>query len=383
MIYSRMYETLKKAGLEPIETAGKTVRSASASGGGAGGDEGFAGRRTILGEFQRGYHFKGKTAAAFHGEGSGVGPESASKDTKQIRTKRMPVTKRDYYEVLGVDRGAGEQELKAAYRKLAMQFHPDRNPGDHAAEEKFKEAAEAYSVLSDPQKRAAYDAYGHQGLSGTGGGGFDPSSMDLGDILSQVFGFGDVFGQQRGGGRNRADEGRRSPLRSDAHVRRSGIRQGGRIQVPKLEACARCQGKGAEPGSGTITCPACHGRGEQIFSQGFLSVRRTCSSCGGAGQIVKQVLPRLPGRRLQAGQQETARDGARPESRDGNRLRVPGEGQPGANGGPNGDLYIFFTVKEHPIFERHDNDLHCTVPINVAQAVLGDEISVPTLEGSA
>jgi molecular chaperone DnaJ len=290
----------------------------------------------------------------------------------------MPVTKRDYYEVLGVDRQAGEQDLKSAYRKLAMQFHPDRNPGDHTAEEKFKEAAEAYSVLSDPQKRAAYDAYGHQGLSGTGGGGFDPSSMDLSDILSQVFGFGDAFGQQRGG-RTRAAKG--DDLRYDLTLtfEEAAFGKVVELQIPKLEACARCQGKGAEPGSGSITCPACHGRGEQIYSQGFLSVRRTCSSCRGAGQIVKQVCRDCRGegyRQVNKKLRVTAPAGIA----DGNRLRVPGEGQPGANNGPNGDLYIFFAVKEHAIFERQGNDLHCTIPINVTQAALGDEISVPTLD---
>jgi molecular chaperone DnaJ len=293
----------------------------------------------------------------------------------------MPVTKRDYYEVLGVERGTGDPELKAAYRKLAMQFHPDRNPGDHTAEEKFKEAAEAYGVLSDPQKRAAYDAYGHQGLSGTGGGGgFDPSSMDLGDILSQVFGFGDAFGQQRGGGRTRPSKG--DDLRYDLTLtfEEAAFGKVVELQVPKLEACGRCQGKGAEPGSGSITCPACHGRGEQIYSQGFLSVRRTCSSCGGVGQIVKQVCKDCRGegyRQVNKKLRVTIPAGIA----DGNRLRVPGEGQPGANNGPNGDLYIFFTVKEHAVFERQANDLHCTIPINIAQAVLGDEIPVPTLEG--
>src|ERR1019366_5775504 len=292
----------------------------------------------------------------------------------------MPVTKRDYYEVLGVERGTGDQELKAAYRKLAMQFHPDRNPGDHTAEEKFKEAAEAYGVLSDPQKRAAYDAYGHQGLSGMGGVGFVPSSMYLSDILSQVFGFGDAFGQQRGGGRTRPSKG--DDLRYDLTLtfEESAFGKVVELQVPKLEACARCQGKGAEPGSGSITCPACHGRGEQIFSQGFLSVRRTCSSCAGAGQIVKQVCRDCRGdayRQVNKKLRVTVPAGIA----DGNRLRIPGEGQPGANGGPSGDLYIFFSVKEHAIFEREGNDLHCTVPISVTQAVLGDEINVPTLEG--
>jgi molecular chaperone DnaJ len=294
----------------------------------------------------------------------------------------MPATKRDYYEVLGVERGAAEQELKSAYRKLALQFHPDRNPGDHAAEEKFKEAAEAYSVLSDPQKRAAYDAYGHQGLSGAGGGGFDPSAMDLGDILSQVFGFGDVFGQQRGGGGGRSRASKGDDLRYDLTLTFEDAAFGKAVdlQIPKLEACGRCQGKGAEPGSGSITCPACNGRGEQIYSQGFLSVRRTCSSCNGQGQIVKQVCRECRGegyKQVQKRLKVTVPAGIA----DGNRLRVTGEGQPGAGGGPNGDLYIFFSVKEHAIFERHDNDLHCTVPITVAQAVLGDEFSVPTLEG--
>jgi molecular chaperone DnaJ len=294
----------------------------------------------------------------------------------------MPVTKRDYYEVLGVDRGTGEQEIKSAYRKLAMQYHPDRNPGNHEAEEKFKEAAEAYSVLSDPQKRAAYDTYGHQGVSGMGGGGFDPSSMDLSDILSQVFGLGDMFGQRGGGGGGRTRASKGDDLRYDLTItfEEAAFGKSVDLQVPKLEACGRCQGKGAEPGSGSITCPACHGRGEQIFSQGFLSVRRTCSSCGGAGQIVKQVCKDCRGegyRQVNKRLKVTIPAGIA----DGNRLRVPGEGQPGANGGPSGDLYIFFTVKEHPVFERHGNDLHCTVPINVAQAVLGDEIPVPTLEG--
>ncbi len=294
----------------------------------------------------------------------------------------MPTIKRDYYEILAVSRGVGEQELKSAYRKLALQFHPDRNPGDAEAEEKFKEAAEAYGVLSDAQKRAAYDAYGHAGVSSAAGGGFDPSSMDLGDLLSQVFGFGDMFGgggQQRGG-RPRATKG--DDLRYDLTLtfEEAAFGKAVELQVPKMEACPRCRGRGAEPDSAMMQCPACHGRGEQLFSQGFLSVRRTCSHCGGAGEIVKQVCRDCRGegyKHVNKRLKVTVPAGIA----DGNRLRVSGEGQPGTNGGPNGDLYIFFAVKEHPIFERHENDLHCRIPINVAQAALGARIQAPTLEG--
>jgi len=294
----------------------------------------------------------------------------------------MPATKRDYYEVLGVTRSCGEQELKVAYRKLALQYHPDRNPDDSEAEEKFKEAAEAYGILSDAQKRAAYDAYGHAGISGMGGGGFDPSQMDLGDLLSQVFGFGDIFGGGRssGGGRPRATKG--DDLRYDMTLQfeEAAFGKSIEIQVPKMEACPRCRGRGAEPDSQMMTCPACHGRGEQLFSQGFLSVRRTCSHCGGAGEIVKQVCRDCRGegyKHVNKRLKVTVPAGIA----DGNRLRVSGEGQPGSNGGPNGDLYIFFTVKEHQIFERHNNDLHCRIPINFAQAALGAKIQAPTLEG--
>ena len=290
----------------------------------------------------------------------------------------MPVTKRDYYEILGVERNAGDQELKSAYRKLAMQHHPDRNPDNHESEERFKEAAEAYAVLSDPQKRAAYDRYGHQGVQSMGGSaGFDPNNIDLSEVFGDLFGLGDLFG----GGRRRTRAQRGEDVRYDLEISFEDAVFGmsADIQVPRLEPCPHCQGKGAEPGSGSSACPTCRGRGEQIYQQGFLSVRRTCSQCGGSGQVIRHPCHECRG------------DGYKQVNRklkvnipagvaDGNRLRLHQEGQPGANGGPSGDLYVFLKVKEHAFFERHENDLHCTIPINLAQAALGDEITVPTLE---
>src|SRR5436305_9026836 len=197
----------------------------------------------------------------------------------------MPVKKRDYYEVLGISRDSDESAIKNAYRKLAMAHHPDRNPGDHGAEEKFKEAAEAYSVLSDSQKRAAYDRFGHQGVQGASGGGFDPNDLDLGDILSQ-FGFGDFFGSgsQR---RNRAQRGEDIRYDMELSFEDAAFGMSAEIQVPRLEVCEHCRGKGAEPGSSSVTCPGCQGRGEVRYQQGFLAVRRTCTQCGGTGQVIK------------------------------------------------------------------------------------------------
>ncbi len=292
------------------------------------------------------------------------------------------MTKRDYYEILGVSRDADDQALKGSYRKLAMQHHPDRNPGDAGAEERFKEAAEAYSVLSDAQKRAAYDRYGHQGVQGMGGGnaGFDPNSFDFGDILSQ-FGFGDVFGGggKRGGG-TRVQRG--DDVRYDLQIEFEDAAFGmtAEIQVPRLERCERCEGKGAEPGSSSSSCAQCRGRGEVLYQQGFLSVRRTCSSCSGTGQVIRTPCKECHGEAFhQANRKLKVNIPA--GVADGNRLRLTAEGQPSPNGGPPGDLYVFLKVKEHPFFERHENDLHCTIPINFAQAALGAEITVPTLGG--
>ncbi|MDX1983551.1 MAG: molecular chaperone DnaJ [Bryobacteraceae bacterium] len=294
----------------------------------------------------------------------------------------MAGIKRDYYEVLGVSRDADEQSLKAAYRKLALQYHPDRNPNNKEAEEKFKEAAEAYSVLSDPQKRAAYDRFGHQGVQGTGAAqGFDPSVFqDFSDILGDFFGF-DVFGGgggRRGGG-NRQQRG--DDVRFDLELSLEEVMQGkaAELQVPRLDPCGRCGATGAEPG-GLGACPACKGRGDVIYQQGFLSIRRTCGQCGGRGQIVKHACSTCKGDGYVRSERKLKV--SIPAGVDtGTRLRLANEGQPGLNGGPSGDLYVIVRVKDHPVFERHENDLHCTVPVNVAQAALGMKVDLLTFDG--
>ncbi|MGH9613061.1 MAG: molecular chaperone DnaJ [Bryobacteraceae bacterium] len=291
----------------------------------------------------------------------------------------MNVAKRDYYEVLGVGRDADEQALKGAYRKLAMSYHPDRNPEDKNAEEKFKEAAEAYAVLSDPQKRTAYDRYGHQGVAG-GAQGFDPSSFtDFGDILGDLFGFGDLFGG-RGRGRSRAQRG--DDLQYDLEIGFEDAMRGlsADIQVPRLEACSRCGGTGAEKNDGLVTCPVCQGRGEAIYQQGFLSIRRTCPQCSGRGKIVRRPCMQCRGEGYTRNERKLKVN--IPAGVDnGTRLRLPQEGQPGVNGGPTGDLFVVLRVREHPIFERQGENLHCTLPLNVAQAALGAEIVLETLDG--
>jgi molecular chaperone DnaJ len=291
------------------------------------------------------------------------------------------VEKRDYYQILGLGREAGEQEIKSAYRKLALKFHPDRNPDDPTAEEKFKEASEAYSVLSDAQKRAAFDRYGLAGLQSAAGGtgGVNPEAFsDFSDILGDFFGFGDLFG---GGGGRRTRAQRGEDVRYDLEISFEEAVAGmnAEIQVPRTEPCDHCRGTGSEPGSGATTCPTCKGRGQVLYQQSFLSIRRTCSTCGGSGQIIRNPCTECHG----GGFRQVHRKlkiGIPPGVDDGTRLRLSQEGQAGANGGPPGDLYVFLKVKPHPFFERHENDLHCTIPLNIAQAALGCEIEVPTLD---
>ena len=293
----------------------------------------------------------------------------------------MGVAKRDYYEVLGVVRDCDDQTLKSAYRKLALQHHPDRNPGNAEAEERFKEAAEAYAILSDPQKRAAYDRFGHQGVNGGGAPNFDESQFaDFGDILGDLFGFGDMFGRRSGGRSQRPQRG--EDIRFDLEISFDDAMKGlsADLLVPRLEACSKCRGTGAEPNGGLVTCSLCNGRGEVLYQQSFLSIRKTCPTCGGRGQVIRQACSQCRGEGFHRTEKKLKVN--IPAGVDsGTRLRLSGEGNPAPQGGPAGDLYVVLKVSEHPIFERRENDLHCTLPINVAQAALGAEVTIETFDG--
>jgi molecular chaperone DnaJ len=288
--------------------------------------------------------------------------------------------KRDYYEILSVARGASDQEIKSAYRKLALQHHPDRNPGNHEAEEKFKEAAEAYSVLSDAQKRANYDRFGHAGVSGAAGaGGFDPSVFaDFSDILGDIFGFGDFFGGgRRGGGRSQ----RGADLRYDLEMtfEEAAFGKTTKIKVPRHETCTECSGSGAQKGSGPTTCTTCNGYGQVRFQQGFFSITRTCSQCHGSGQIIKNRCASCHGEGRVV--REKTLELKIPAGVDnGSKLRVTGEGDAGGKNGTSGDLYVVLNVREHEFFERREHDLYCHIPVTFPQLALGTQIAVPTLE---
>ena len=292
------------------------------------------------------------------------------------------MAKQDYYELLGISQSAGKEEIKKAYRKLAMKYHPDRNPGDEEAEAKFKEVGEAYEVLSDDQKRAAYDRFGHgafeQGGGGPGGmGGFGGfGAGGFADI------FDEMFGDMMGGGRRRSS-GRGADLRYDMEITLEEAFQGkqAQIKVPTSVSCDACEGTGAEPGSKPITCPTCNGDGRVRQQQGFFTIERTCPSCGGAGQQIDKPCKACEG----AGRvhRERSLQVNIPEGvEDGTRIRLAGEGEAGMRGAPAGDLYIFLSVKPHRIFEREGANMACRVPIPMTTAALGGTIEVPVIDGT-
>jgi molecular chaperone DnaJ len=297
------------------------------------------------------------------------------------------LSKRDYYEVLGVTRDVDEPSLKKSYRKVAMENHPDRNPGDKAAEERFKEASEAYAVLSDAEKRRAYDRFGHQGV-GMGGapGGFGaaPDFGDLGnftDLFNDLF--GDLFGGPRSGPRRRGGRGQRgADLRYNVEIELADALDGiePSIQIPKMRPCGTCDGSGARPGTRPESCGRCGGAGQVVLQQGFFRISRPCEACMGAGEIVRERCSECRGAGRVEGMQ-SIRVKIPAGIDDGMRLRLSGEGEAGIAGGPAGDLFVVITIKSHPLFEREGADVHCQVPISVVQATLGDEIEVPTLEG--
>lgn len=287
------------------------------------------------------------------------------------------MAKRDYYEVLGISRSASDSEIKKAYRALAVKYHPDKNPDDAAAEERFKECAEAYAVLSDPQKRASYDRFGH--AAGAGASSFDPGFSNIEDIFD-MFGFGDMFGSRTG---RRASVQRGSDLRYDLEITLKDAANGKeeKLNIPRLEKCAECSGSGAEKGTTAETCITCQGSGQTRYQQGFFSVMRTCSNCQGRGQIIRTPCKTCRG----AGRVENEKTleikiPAGVET--GSRLRVSGEGEAGVNGGPPGDLFVVIHVKEHEVFERQGANLYSAVPITFAQAALGADIQVKTLDGT-
>jgi molecular chaperone DnaJ len=292
-------------------------------------------------------------------------------------------TKRDYYEVLGVTRTATEVEIKSAYRKLAMQYHPDRNPNNPDAEEKFKECSEAYAVLADQEKRARYDRFGHAGVAtAAGAAGFDPTVFqDFSDIFGDFFGFGDLFGGGAGG-RRRSRAQRGADLREDITLEFDEAIFGteSQVTVRRHEECQDCKGSGAAAGKAPVACRTCGGRGQVRYQQGFFSIARTCSTCQGTGSVITDPCPKCKGEGRTLTQKKVQVN-IPAGVEDGTRIRYAGMGEAGYFGGPPGDLYIVLHVKEHAFFEREGTDLRCIIPISFSQAALGTEIKVPTMDG--
>ena len=292
------------------------------------------------------------------------------------------MTKRDYYEVLGVNRTATDQEIKSAYRRLAVKYHPDKNPNDASAEEKFKEAAEAYSVLADADQRQRYNRFGHAGVSSTASQSWGaPGFGGIEDILGDLFGFGDVFGGGRAGGRRSAAQ-RGADLRYDLEISLEESFHGmtANLRIPRLETCGTCEGNGAAAGTQPENCSNCAGTGQVRYQQGFFSVARTCQACRGAGRVVKSPCADCRGAgRIEREKQMEVKIPAGVET--GSRLRVQGEGEAGTLNGPSGDLYVVIHIAEHERFERQGSNLYASLPITFAQAALGSDVVIGTIDG--
>ncbi|MDR0634332.1 MAG: molecular chaperone DnaJ [Azoarcus sp.] len=289
------------------------------------------------------------------------------------------MSKKDYYDILGVNRDADDSDIKKAYRKLAMKYHPDRNPDNKEAEERFKEAKEAYEILSDAKKRDAYDRFGHAGVEaamdmGGGGGGYE----GFGDAFSDIF--GDLFG----GGRGRSNVYRGADLRYNLEISLEEAARGAEktIRIPTIEECETCHGTGAKPGTHATTCPNCGGSGQMRIQQGFFSLQQPCPRCHGSGRIIPDPC-RDCGGAGRVKRQKTLRVDIPAGIGEGARLRHTGHGEPGVNGGPSGDLYVEIHIRPHSVFKREHDDLHCEMPVSFATAALGGEIEIPTLDGVA